>query len=87
MPLMSAEIHSTVSSKGQIVIPADVRKRMGLTQGSVVRFQINENGECLMSAAGDVRRLKGRIAAPAKPVSLEEMAATIAQRRAKAGQR
>ena len=84
---MSTEIHSTVSSKGQVVIPADVRRRMGLTQGSVGRFQINDDGVCLMSAAGDVRRLKGRIAAPAKPVSLDDMAATIAQRRAKAGQR
>jgi hypothetical protein len=49
---MSTEIHSTVSSKGEVVISADVR------------------------------RLKGRVAAPAKPVSLDEMAATIDQRRA-----
>ncbi len=84
---MSSEISATVSSKGQIVIPADVRRRLGLVRGSVLRFQMDDEGVRLLPAAGDVRRLKGRIQAPSQPVSLEDMEATIKQRRDRAGSR
>lgn len=84
---MSTEISATVSSKGQIVIPADVRKRLGLVQGSVLRFQMDDEGVKLLPAAGDVRKLKGRIQAPAQAVSLDDMEATIQQRRGRGGSR
>lgn len=75
---------ATVSSKGQVVIPTQVRKRLGLTQGSVVRFVLDDvGGARLVPAAGDVRRLKGRLTAPAKPVSVDDMNRTIAERRAR----
>jgi AbrB family looped-hinge helix DNA binding protein len=35
---------STVSSKGQITVPVEVRNRLGLRPGMVVRFEIRENG-------------------------------------------
>lgn len=84
---MSTEISATVSSKGQVVIPADVRKRLGLVQGSVLRFQMDDEGVRLLPATGDVRRLKGRIEPPAQAVSLQDMEATIIQRRGLAGSR
>jgi AbrB family looped-hinge helix DNA binding protein len=34
----STELNATVSSKGQVVIPGDVRRRLGLVQGSILRF-------------------------------------------------
>ncbi len=37
---------AVISSKGQIVIPANLRKRYGLTQGTTVVFQ--EDRGCLM---------------------------------------
>lgn len=79
------EVSATLSSKGQVVIPGDVRKRLGLGQGSVLRFILDEDGVRLLPAAGDVRRLKGRLPAPPKPVSLDDMDAAIAERRARAG--
>lgn len=79
------EISAIVSSKGQVVIPADVRKRLGLVQGSVLRFVLDAGGVHLLPAAGDVRRLKGRLAAPAEPVTVDDMNRTIAERRARIG--
>lgn len=35
---------STISSKGQITVPAKVRQRLGLQPGTVVRFEIRGNG-------------------------------------------
>ncbi|MBK7059901.1 MAG: AbrB/MazE/SpoVT family DNA-binding domain-containing protein [Rubrivivax sp.] len=77
------EFRATVSSKGQVVLPADVRRRLGLVQGSVLRFVLDDAGVRLLPPAGDVRRLKGRLPTPSQPVSIEDMAATIAERRSR----
>lgn len=80
------ELAATVSSKGQVVIPSDVRKKLGLTHGSVLRFVMDGDGVRLLPVAGDVRRLKGRLTQPAQAVTIEDMSRTISQRRARAGQ-
>lgn len=75
---------ATVSSKGQVVIPTQVRERLGLTQGSVVRFVLDDAGGArLVPAAGDVRRLKGRLVPPVRPVSVDDMNRAISERRAR----
>lgn len=79
----STELTATVSSKGQVVIPGDVRKRLGLVQGSVLRFVLEADSVRLLPAAGDVRRLKGRLPKPPVPVSVDEMNRAIAERRAR----
>jgi antitoxin PrlF len=79
------ELAATLSSKGQVVIPSEVRRQLGLSQGSVLRFVLDGDGVRLLPAVGDVRRLKGRLAAPAAPVSVEDMNATIRARRHQAG--
>ena len=78
------ELAATVSSKGQVVIPGDVRRKLGLTQGSVLRFIVDGDSVHLLAAGGDVRRLKGRLPLPAQPVTVDDMNATIALRRAQA---
>ena len=79
------ELAAIVSSKGQVVIPSDVRKKLGLTQGSTLRFLVEADSVRLLPAAGDVRRLKGRLAKPALAVSVADMNTAIAQRRTRAG--
>ena len=74
-----------MSSKGQIVIPGDVRKRLGLVQGSVLRFVLDADGVRLLPPAGDVRRLKGRLARPAARVSVDDMNLAIAEQRTRIG--
>jgi len=38
---------STISSKGQATVPAEVRSRLGLRPGTVVTFEIRDNGVLL----------------------------------------
>lgn len=78
---------ATVSSKGQVVIPSAVRRKLGLGQGSILRFVVEGDAVRLLPAAGDVRSLKGRLAAPAQPVSIDDMNAAIAERRQLVGGR
>ncbi len=81
----TSELSAVVSSKGQVVIPSGVRKRLGLVQGSVLRFVLDADSVRLLPAAGDVRRLKGRLPRPKAPVSVEEMNRALAERRASIG--
>ena len=83
---MKQELSATVSSKGQVVIPGDVRERLGLVQGSVLRFVLDADGVRLLPPAGDVRRLKGRLAPPAARVSVTDMNLAIAEQHTRIGQ-
>lgn len=79
----STEFTAIVSVDGRVAIPRAVRARLGLTRGSIVRFVLEAGGVRLLPAAGDIRRLKGRLTVPKKPFSLEDMNRAIAERRAK----
>jgi antitoxin PrlF len=84
---MKNELCATMSSKGQVVIPGGVRERLGLVQGSVLRFVMDGEGVRLLPPAGDVRRLKGRLGKPASPASVGDMNAAIAEQRTRIGLR
>ena len=72
---------STVTSKGQITIPAQVRAVLGLEAGSRVEFVEIERGQFLMVAAtDDVQSLKGMLRKPRSPVTVEQMNEVIAER-------
>lgn len=40
-------MRSTISSKGQVTVPADVRSRLGLLPGTPVEFELREEGVLL----------------------------------------
>jgi antitoxin PrlF len=71
---------STVTSKGQITIPLEVRQSLGLRPGSRVNFVRTDAGVYeLVPATGTVSALKGAVSAPAgTPITLEAMDAAIA---------
>ncbi len=72
---------STVTSKGQITIPAQVRAVLGLEAGSRVEFVEIERGQFLMVAAtDDVQSLKGMLRKPRSSVTIEQMNEIIAER-------
>jgi AbrB family looped-hinge helix DNA binding protein len=73
---------ATVTSKGQITIPQEVRERLQLKMGDRVDFLINDDGRVLMQPALlPVTALKGLLRrAGGKKVSVDEMNAAIRAR-------
>ena len=71
---------ATVTTKGQITIPAEVRRRLGLETGDRVEFVETEDGFAIKVANDDVRALTGLLRTPAKPVTLAAMEAAIRRR-------
>ena len=79
---------ATLTSKGQITIPADVRRVLNVQAGDRVEFVQIEAGRFeLIAATRSVRELKGMFGKAARTVSIEEMNCTIAERGAAAGLR
>jgi antitoxin PrlF len=72
---------ATVTAKGQVTIPADVRRRMRLDAGDSIEFVEVEDGEYLIKPANDdVRTLKGLLRTPSKSISVADMNAMIRRR-------
>lgn len=75
---------ATVTSKGQITIPQQIRKVLRVEPGDRVDFVVAEAGQVLVRAStADIAELKGLLRrAKRRPVSIEEMdAAILAQHR------
>jgi len=68
---------ATLTSKGQVTIPKAVRSRLHLKAGDKVEFVFHENGVEMIPVSGSVRDLKGMLAKPDRPISLEEMDRSI----------
>jgi AbrB family looped-hinge helix DNA binding protein len=77
---------ATLTSKGQITIPAAVRATLGVTTGDRVEFvQIEPGRYELVAGSHSVTALKGLVRKPAKPVTIAAMNEAVAARGAKAG--
>lgn len=69
---------ATITSKGQITIPQQVRSDMGLAAGDRVDFIRMEDGHyAVVPALYSIKSLKGIIPRPARPVSLADMQEAI----------
>jgi AbrB family looped-hinge helix DNA binding protein len=76
---------ATMTSKGQITIPAVVRAALGVESGDRVEFIQVENGRFeLVAATQSVTVLKGLVRKPAVPVTIEAMNQAIAAAGSKA---
>ena len=70
---------ATLTSKGQITMPAEVRRALQVETGDKIEFiQIEPGRFELMAATRSVRELKGMFGPPSRVVSIEEMNAAIA---------
>jgi AbrB family looped-hinge helix DNA binding protein len=75
---------ATVTSKGQITIPAIVRTSLGIDTGSRIEFVEMENGQfMIVPIVSPIQSLKGMLRKPASPVSIEDMNRAIATQGAK----
>jgi AbrB family looped-hinge helix DNA binding protein len=67
---------STITSKGQVTIPADIRKALGLTAGERVVFTQLEDGTTVMRVKRrSILELKGVLKGPKarRKVHIDEM--------------
>lgn len=71
---------ATVTSKGQVTIPKEIRDYLKLKKGGRLEFLVDpEGGVRIAPATAEARQLKGLISPGKKGVSLAEMQAAIEQ--------
>lgn len=74
---------TTVTSKGQVTIPKEIRERAGVSEGDRLDFRIDERGRIVVEPVGEERPIPAagslRAYAPAAPVSVDEMAEAVAE--------
>jgi len=76
---------ATITSKGQITIPVEVRDALGLDTGDRIEFVEVESGRFeIVPATRSVKALKGMFGKPRRVVSIEEMNTAIRRKGASA---
>ena len=62
---MSITHEATMTSKGQITVPKEIRERLDLERGETVSFELTEDGTVRFRKEGDpldeLRELRGKI--------------------------
>jgi AbrB family looped-hinge helix DNA binding protein len=65
---------ATVTSKGQVTIPVEVRSKLGLRPGSRLVFVPTDSGAYEIHVqAASIKDLKGVLARPSAVITLEDM--------------
>lgn len=74
-----------LTSKGQLVIPKEIREYMQLQPGDQLDFMVRDDGEVVIRpVVADVTALRGMLKTPGrKPVSLASMKKAIRKRAAR----
>ena len=72
---------ATLTSKGQITLPKEIRDRLGLDAGSMLDFQILEdNTLTARQVKPDARRIRGLLKSPhAVPPTVEQMDEAVSE--------
>jgi antitoxin PrlF len=72
---------ATLTSKGQITLPKEIRDRLGLDAGSMLDFQVlPDNTITARAVQPDARRIRGLLKSPhAEPLTVEQMDEGVAR--------
>ena len=70
---------ATMTSKGQVTVPKEVRDSLSLVAGSAVDFSWVDGVWVMRRATTSVRSLRGCVPPPQRPVSLDDMDDAVAQ--------
>lgn len=72
---------STLTSKGQITLPKEIRDQLGLAAGAILDFQVQPDRTISVRAVRpDARRIRGLLKSPhAGPLTVEQMDEGIAK--------
>lgn len=67
------ELLTVITRKGQVTIPAEIRKSMGLKQGDKVAFRVDQERVELVPAGSVVARTMGALKGKEKPLTAREL--------------
>jgi antitoxin PrlF len=89
MPLASRNasttVEATVTSKGQVTLPKELRNRLGIQKGARIRFSIPASGavkvEPVLYDLEDLWRMADQGGQPGTTMTFEEMDAAKARRK------
>ena len=71
-------LSSTITTKGQITIPKNIRNLLKVDKGDRIEFLVNNNGSVtIWPITTDITALKGLVPKPKNYVSLNDMKKTI----------
>ncbi len=72
---------TTLTSKGQITLPKEIRDRLGLDSGSILDFQLlPDNTITARAVKPDARRIRGLLKSPhPEPLTVEQMDEGVAR--------
>lgn len=71
---------TTVTSKGQVTIPKDIRDALGVKPGDRVLFLQRPDGRVVVEAETvDVRSLRGMLKHRGEPVTVEQMKESVVE--------
>jgi AbrB family looped-hinge helix DNA binding protein len=77
-------VEATVTSKGQVTLPSELRKRLGIQRGSRIRFSIPASGavrvDPVLYDLEDLWRMADMRGQAGCPMTFEEMEAAKARR-------
>ena len=69
---------ATMTSKGQITLPAEIRQQLGIHPGDRLDFIIHADGRLeVIPVSGTVKDLKGFLPKPKKPLTLSQIEGAI----------
>jgi antitoxin PrlF len=69
---------ATVTAKGQVTLPAEARRRLGIKPGTKLAFVvIDEERLEIIPMADSIGSLKGMLPKPETPLSLEDLQEAI----------
>jgi antitoxin PrlF len=79
------ESFATVTSKGQVTIPVEIRNRLGIEPGSRLVFVIDDDGRVALRVAEypTIESLRGTAGSIGRNLSIQEMREIAREERAK----
>ena len=79
-PPAAPSYEATITGKGQVTLPKELRRRLRLHDGDKVRFTVGEMDRITMVRAGhSIRDMFGILGKPPRSLTLEEIDEVIAQ--------
>ncbi len=72
---------ATLTSRGRVTVPQEIRRRLGLKPGDKLRFLVDEGRIVVLPMTVPLRSLYGILSAPPRPVTVtvEEMNEAVRQ--------